>query len=412
MTEAGIVIVGAGEAGARAALELRECGWTGSITLIGKESRAPYERPPLSKSALVEESEPSPAFILDETKLDRLRIQLITDSKVSEIDRNGRNVLMEDGCRIPYHRLLLTTGASPRKLALEGSDTSGVLGLRSFGDALAIRSRLLPGKHIVVIGGGFIGLEVAASAREKGCEVTIVEVGPRILMRGVPLPIAEVVEARHRSAGVEFKLGIGLAKIELEGDRYAIILADGTVVRCDTIIAGIGAIPETSLAAACGLDIDNGIVVNDKLTTSDPHIYAAGDCCSFPHALYDGQRIRLEAWRNAQDQGIVAARNMAGASESYAAVPWFWSDQYDLTLQVAGLPDRAATMVRRESPDGGFQVYFHLAEDGRIVAASGIGRGGLAKEIRVAEMLIEREARPDPASLMNPEVKLKTLLAL
>jgi Uncharacterized NAD(FAD)-dependent dehydrogenases len=408
MTSNKIVIVGAGEAGARAAIELRELGWKGDITLIGKERLAPYERPPLSKAVLLEEK-PEPAFLLTEEKLRESRISLITDGHVTGIDPAEKIVSLADGRAFDYDKLLLATGAAPRKLVLEGSDTSGIWYLRTFPDALAIRSRLLPGKRLVVIGGGFIGLEVAASAVNRGCDVTVLEVGPRILMRGVPREIADTVEARHREAGVRFSLGIGISRIEGTGERYLITLMNGNTIECDEIAAGIGALPETGIAQEAGLTIENGIAVDAYLRTSDPHIYAAGDCCSFPHPLCGGQRIRLEAWRNAQDQGVTVARNMAGHEEVYSAVPWFWSDQFDVTLQVAGLPDRGVATVER-ADEGGNRLFFHLSEEGTLVAASGVGTASIAKDIRAAEMLVERRAVIDPALLANSSVKLKSLL--
>lgn len=409
MSQIGMVIIGAGEAGSNAALELRNQGWEGPITLIGKENRTPYERPPLSKSVMTSESDPSPTSILDTEKLAQLNIQYLSESHVVQIDRPNHVVHLENGEQIPYKRLLLATGASPRKLVMEGSDTSKAYYLRTFSDALAIRSQLQEGKHIAIIGGGFIGLEIAASARTRGCSVTLIEVAPRILMRGVPEEIANLVEARHRDAGVAFKLGIGITSIDnTSDDKQCITLADGSIIHCDTLIIGIGAIPETSLAVACGLHTENGICVDEHLATSDPDIYAAGDCCSFPHGLYAGRRIRLEAWRNAQDQGIHAAQNMLGAAEPYQAVPWFWSDQYDQTLQVAGLTDSGVATVKRES-NGGNHLFFHLAANGTLAAASGIGPQ-IGKEIRLAEMLIEKQIKLDPEQLARADVKLKSLL--
>ncbi|NOU88739.1 ferredoxin reductase [Paenibacillus sp. LMG 31460] len=412
MADLGMVIVGAGEAGARAAVELRTEGWSGSITLIGKEKLAPYERPPLSKSSLVGEDEPTPMTILDEAKQSQYNIQLITDSSVVKIDRDGHVTELSNGQQIRYERLLLATGANPRRLNMEGSNITDLLYLRTFEDSLVLRSRFLPGKHIVVIGAGFIGLEVAASAREKGCSVTVIEVGRRILMRGVPEEIANIVEARHRKAGVGFKLGVGIGRIEKTLDGHSITLVDGTVILCDAIVVGIGAIPETSLAAQSGLTVDNGIWVDERLATSDPDIFAAGDCCSFPHSLYGGKRIRLEAWRNAQDQGTHAAHNMLGASKPYLDIPWFWSDQYDQTLQVTGLPDCGVKKVVRNLSEGD-KLFFHLSDDDQLVAASAVGLNSkIAKDIRLAEMLIQKQTVLDPKDLENPDVKLKALLSI
>lgn len=410
MTDRGMVIIGAGEAGARAALELRDLGWNGPVTLVGEEKFPPYERPPLSKQSLTTGVEPEPACVLDQALAAERNIRLVTGARAVGIDRYGHSVTLEDGTKLPYERLLLATGARPRKLALEHSDLSQICYLRTFPDAVALRKRLRPGSHVAVIGGGFIGLEVAASAKELGCAVTLIEAAPRILMRGVPEAIARMVEARHRESGVVMKIGTGLARIRLEDGKSIIQLADGSAVTCDVLVAGIGAMPVTELAAECGLEIENGIKVNERLATSDPDIFGAGDCCSFPHPLYDHRRIRLEAWRNAQDHGMHAAGAMLGSTTAYAAVPWFWSDQYDLTLQVAGLPDLAKITVNRDLGEAGM-LYFHLTEEGRLIAASGAGSDAqIAKEIRWAQMLIEHQSYPDLEQLAKPGVKLKSLL--
>jgi 3-phenylpropionate/trans-cinnamate dioxygenase ferredoxin reductase subunit len=232
-----------------------------------------------------------------------------------------------------------------------------------------------------------------------------------ILTRGVSSEIAEHVGARHRAAGVEIVTGVGIARIDMTAAGAVVVLADGARIEADLVVAGIGVLPDIALGEKAGLAIDNGIAVDGRLTSSDPDIFAAGDCCSFPHALYGERRIRLEAWRNAQDQGAFAARAMLGASEPYAVVPWFWSDQYDLTLQIAGLVDEGVTTVVRDLGEGA-RLFFHLAGDGRLVAASGVGpTGKVAKDIRLAEMLIARRAVPEPGSLASPAVKLKALLA-
>lgn len=409
MAEPGMIIVGAGEAGARAASALRERGYAGPVTLVGEEAHGPYERPPLSKRFMTGEAEERPAFILDEGKLAAQSIVHLSGVRATRIDAAAHRLRLADGRVLPYSKLLIATGAGPRLLPTPGAGPDNVLYLRSFADALRLRERLRPGSRLTIIGGGFIGLEIAASARERGCSVTLIEMAPRILMRGVPREVADRVQARHEAAGVRFRLGIAIARIERQGAAEAVVLADGFIVLSDAIVAGIGAIPETALAEASGLAIENGVRVDEQLRTSDPDIFAAGDCCSFPHPLYDGRRVRLEAWRNAQDQGTVAAANMLGAAEVFGAVPWFWSDQYDETLQVTGLIDAASIMVERPLRDA--RLFFHLAADGRLVGASAVGPNGLiAKEIRLAEMLIARRAAPDAAALASPSVKLKALL--
>lgn len=409
MTTPGMVIVGAGEAGARAASRLREAGYAGPVILIGDEAHGPYERPPLSKAVMTAAGEATPAFILDEAKLAVQAITHLAGVRAERIDRDARRVLLDDGRALAYDKLLIATGAGPRRLPTPGATDANVLYLRTFADALGLRARLRPGSRLVVIGGGFIGLEIAASARARGCGVTLVEMAPRILMRGVPAAVAEHVAERHRAEGVTMRIGVGIERIAHGEQGPVVLLADGSVLEADVVVAGIGAVPETRLAEASGLSIENGIRADEQLRTDDADIFAAGDCCSFPHPLYGGRRIRLEAWRNAQDQGSLAAENMLGGAAAYAAVPWFWSDQYDETLQVAGLTDEGTAVVERDL--GGARLFFHLDRAGRLVAASGIGPNALiARDIRLAEMLIARRAAPDPAALALPSVKLKTFL--
>ncbi|WP_091944090.1 FAD-dependent oxidoreductase [Phyllobacterium sp. YR620] len=408
--EHGMVIIGAGECGVRAAFALRENGYGGTIALIGTEPHLPYERPPLSKEAMVSDDHPLPRTIASIEQFAEQRIDFIGNSTAASIDRPAKSVVLHDGRKIPYQRLLIATGALPRALPLAAGSKHCVT-LRSYDDALRIRARFGPAARIAIIGGGFIGLELAASARKRGAAVTVIEAQPRILMRGVPQEIAEVIAARHRHEGVSLRCGTGIASITDTDDSVDITLADGTEIAADLAVIGIGAVPVTDLAEAAGLETANGILVNDWLQTSDPDIFAAGDCCAFPLAIYGGRRVRLEAWRNAQEQGSLAARNMLGGKEPHESVPWFWSDQYELGLQVAGLADEATQTIRRDLGDDAF-ILFHLAADGRLVAASGIGPGNaVAKDIRLAEMLIQRGARPVPAQLQSSHVKLKSLLA-
>jgi 3-phenylpropionate/trans-cinnamate dioxygenase ferredoxin reductase subunit len=313
-------------------------------------------------------------------------------------------VVLKDGSAIPYSKLLLATGAKPRSLKVPGGEHA--LLLRDFEDSVELRKRFEAGKRIVIIGGGFIGLELASSAAKRGCKVTLIEAQPRILMRGVPEKIAAIVHARHVAAGVDMKCGVGIASLE----KNAVVLSNGERIAADTIVAGIGAAPDAKLAEDAGLTLENGIAVDATLQTSDPDIYAAGDCCSFPHPVFGNRRIRLEAWRNAQDQGSLAGENMMGAGKTYTAVPWFWSDQYESSLQVAGLADECPTTVER-SIGADTLLLFHLSEDGTLKGASGIGPGNsIARDIKLAEMLIARGAKPAPEALADPAVQLKTIL--
>ncbi len=404
MSNAGMVIVGAGMAGARAVVSLRANGWTGAITLVGEETLLPYDRPPLSKAMLIDDSEPKPVLLLDEGMFASLDAKVIRGNRAVSLDRAAKILTLEDGHTLSYEKLLIATGAKPRRLTLPGGELAYTL--RDYGDADHLRSRLRASASAAIIGGGFIGLEVAASARKLGCEVTVIEAQPRILMRGVPEEIASVVHARHVEAGVTMQVGTGLSAIETDG----VLLADGRKVKADIVVAGIGAAPEMSLARQAGLALDNGIVCDAMLQTSDPDIYAAGDCCSFPHGLFGNRRIRLEAWRNATDQANIATANMLGGSKPYLAVPWFWSDQYELSLQIAGMPSDGVETIRRQLSDEAF-IVFHREAGGRLVGASGIGPGNsIGRDVKLAEMLIAKGISPAAEALADPAVALKALL--
>ena len=404
MNEGGMVIVGGGKAGARAVVGFRENSWAGPITLVSDEELPPYDRPPLSKAAISGDDEPQPTYLLDEDMITSLGATFLRGKAATAIDRAAKTLKLADGTQITYDRLLIATGAAPRKLSQPGAERS--LLLRDFADSTRIRNELSAGRHIVIIGGGFIGLELASSAAKRGCQVTVIEAQPRILMRGVTEEISMLVAERHAAAGVTILTGITVAKI----GTGKVVFSDGREISADTVIAGIGAAPRMELAERSGLAIDNGIACNTYMQTSDPNIYAVGDCCSFPHPVFDHRRLRLEAWRNASDQAIVAVENMLGGTRHYEAVPWFWTDQYELTLQIAGLPDMGVSVVKRPLRDGAF-ILCHLNAEGRLVGASGIGQGNIiARDVRLLEMLIGKRASPDAAILADASVQLKSLL--
>jgi 3-phenylpropionate/trans-cinnamate dioxygenase ferredoxin reductase subunit len=406
-----MVIVGAGECGGRAAAELRHGGWTGPIELIGAERHPPYARPPLSKAALLGGEDPSPVGMPDRDALTELRVNHRGGVEVTDIDSGRHEVVLATGEHIDYERLLLATGATPRPLPM-AAGFSRVHTLRTHDDAIRLRAGLRSARRVAVIGGGFIGLELASAAHSLGCEVTVLEVGNRILGRAVPAEVAALVHARHVDAGVRICCGVTLGALTETDDAVTVALGDGTAVDCDILIVGIGAVPETSLAEKAGLDVDNGIEVDQHLVTSEPHVFAAGDCCSFPHPLYGGRRIRLEAWRNAHDQAVVAAHNMLGGDRVYDAVPWFWSDQYDLSLQVAGLPAAAITEVVRHRPDG-VDIRYGIDDAGRLVSVAAVGPGNaVAKDVRLAEMVIGKRVVVDRGALADPAVNLKQFLRI
>lgn len=399
-----IVIIGAGMAGARTIINLRANGYEGAITLVGEEALLPYDRPPLSKASILADADPEPVWLLDAGIVASLKAEVITSAAAVSIDRTSRSVRLADGRSLSYDKLVLATGAKPRKLPVPGGEHA--LLLRNYEDMLVLRKRFLPGKRVVIIGGGFIGLELASSAAKKGCSVTLVEAQPRILMRGVPEAIARIVHDRHVAAGVTMMTATGISHISAD----TVHLADGRSLPADTIIAGIGAAPEVALAKDAGLAIDNGIACDTGMRTSDPDIFAAGDCASFIHAKLGNRRIRLEAWRSAQDQAATAADNILGGERQNVAVPWFWSDQYELGLQIAGMADMGPeTVARQAGPET--LVLFHLADDGSLMGASGIGPGNaISRDIKMAEMMIAKGIKPPREVLADPAQPLKSLI--
>jgi len=405
-----MVIVGAGAAGTAAALSLRERGWRGPLILVGNEDALPYERPPLSKANLIEKEEVGPKLLTTAERLQELEIQYLQGREVVEIDRTTRRIGFSDGSRVAYKRLLLATGARARGLSNPVSSESRVVTLRTYADSLLLRQMIEPGCKVVIVGGGFIGLEVAASAVLRGASVTLMEAGPRLLGRAVPEPLAELIRATHERSGVRIETGSVIERVDAIGNRSRVILRDGRSHDADLVVVGIGAEPNIELARAAGLVVHNGIAVDEMLATSDPDIFAAGDCCSFPHSLY-AERIRIEAWRSAQQQGVAAAANMLGANCPYEKIPWFWSDQYDQTLQVVGLHRPQDVAVVRDLGTTGMLI-FYLSTDGRIVAACGFGMlSSISKEIRWAEAMISKGLAPKVEALANPTVNIKSLLA-
>lgn len=392
-----IVIIGAGEAGTRAAFALREAGFSGSVTLIGTEPHLPYERPPLSKPL---NDVVRMKTICSAETLEIAGIAYLPGMSVTRIDAARRNLLLGDGRTLDYDRLLLATGARPRRLTCPGAERA--LDFRTFSDAETVFSRVQPGANVAIVGGGLIGMELAAVLRCKGGAVRVIEAAPKPLGRAVPPRFAARLHARHEDQGVAFHLGQGIA--EITGN--AVVLANGVVVPADIVVAAIGVQPEVALAEAAGLATGNGILTDGRLRTSDANIFAAGDCAAV--AQPGGGHVRFESWRNARNQAETAARNMVGGTDPFNAIPWFWSDQYDLGLQVAGLPQPEHQSVVRVLGEGELEFYL---QDGRLVAAAGLGVGNsIAREIRLAEMLIAAKVSPDPAALADPTLNLKALL--
>jgi len=403
-----MVIVGAGHAGGRAAQALREFGWSGEILLIGDEAHLPYERPPLSKGLLTGERDAASCALRPAEAYEADRISHVVEP-VASIDGSASEVTLAEGKRIGYQALLLATGGHLRKLTIPGAHLPGVIGLRTLDDAAALAPRLMPGAQIVVIGGGFIGLEVAAAARQRGCEVCVVEGADRLLGRAVPEAIAAEVLGLHLARGVDVRLQTTPQEIDALADgRLRVRMMDASVLSATTVVVGIGIEPATELARAANLSVNRGVEVNAELAASVPGIFAAGDVSEFPSPL-SGKPIRQESWHNAETQARTAARNMLGGHERYEALPWVWSDQYDHVLQVGGEPVLGLDTVTRTWRSA--QIQFHVDAEGGLVGVSGFGESAaIAKEFKLARMLVERRLRPRADELSNVNVTLKSLL--
>ena len=328
-----IVIVGSGQAGGWAAQTLRKEGYAGKVVLIGDEPHYPYERPPLSKAVLSGEATAESTHLIKSDAFEKLGLDWRPSVRVTSIDRVGRKVLLSTDESIHYDKLILCNGGRARPMNIPGAELPGLFTLRSIDDAQALSKALLPGKKIVVVGGGWIGLEVAATARKKGMEVTVVEAMPRLCERTVPPEISEYLARLHSRHGTQLILGAGVARFARNAEGMLVAtLSDGRELLCDAVVIGIGLIPNDELARDAGLECDGGIVVDAQCRSSDPDILAAGDVASW-HCRWAGRRKRLESWQNAQEQGIAAARSALGIDVHHQPLPWFWSDQYDTTCR-------------------------------------------------------------------------------
>jgi 3-phenylpropionate/trans-cinnamate dioxygenase ferredoxin reductase component len=396
------IIIGAGQAGAWAAISMRQAGFAGRVIVVGEETWLPYERPPLSKSMLTAEPEPGAQYFHNAAKYEAQRIEFVLGMPVVFLDVTSRRIELGDGRVLSYDRLLLATGGRARLLGVPGGERA--LLLRTLDHALVLRQRLASARRVVCIGAGVIGLEIAASARALGAEVTVLEAALAPMGRSVSAEGACFISDLHAKNGVELRCGVIVSALEREADRSErVVHGNGDAVSADLVVAGVGMERHLALAEQAGLEIDGGIVVDAFGQTSSPGVYAAGDVAAFPHPLYKG-RLRLESWRHAQNHGIAVGRAMAGAAVPYDDVPWFWTDQHGVNLQVAGLPNEAARTVLRGP---GRFAAIHLAEDGTVV---GVTAADNPREIRAGTALIKARARPDPARLEDASVPLQSLV--
>lgn len=406
-----LLIVGAGNAGAELAVAARQQGWAGAITLLGDEPHLPYHRPPLSKAYLAGSAPADTLTIRQQAAYDKALVSVRTGVKVQRIAPAARCVVLDDGSTLAYDKLALCTGGSARLLRVdglaEGAAPNNLFYLRRREHSDAMRAALLPGTRLVVIGGGYIGLEVAASARKLGAEVTVLEALPRVLARVTGPQLSAFYESVHREAGVDVRAGVAVVRVDCadDGRVTAVVCADGSRIPADVLVVGVGMLPNVALAEAAGLVVDGGIVVDALCTTSDPDIFAAGDCTVHDNLAY-GRRIRLESVPNALEQARVVAATLCGKPRAAPAAPWFWSDQYALKLQMVGLCEGFDEFVLRGDMAQRSFIGFYLRR-GQLIAADAVNRPA---EFMVAKRLVGEGLAVTAAALADEAVPLKQLL--
>jgi 3-phenylpropionate/trans-cinnamate dioxygenase ferredoxin reductase component len=397
-----IVIIGAGQAAAQAVASLRAEGFSGTLTLVGDEIYPPYQRPPLSKTYLAGTFERERLFLKPDAFYAEAKCELILGARATHIDRGNRCVTLNDGRTLSYDKLLLTTGSRVRRIPIAGADLDGVHYLRDIADVDRLRPNFEKGARLAVVGGGYIGLEVAAVAVKQGLEVDVFEAMDRVMARAVSTDVSAFYERVHTDAGVRLHLRTGVDAIEGKGKVEA-IRAGGASHKCDFVLIGIGIVPNEELARAAGLGCDDGIVVNEFAETGDPKIFAAGDCTR--HIGRDGHPVRLESVQNAIDQAKHVALAMMGKHTPYKEVPWFWSDQYDLKLQIAGLAWPNDRTVLRGDPASRKFAVFHLRE-GRVAAVEAVNA---APEYLVGRKLIAEGKVVAPEKLADTAIPMKNI---
>jgi 3-phenylpropionate/trans-cinnamate dioxygenase ferredoxin reductase component len=397
-----VVVVGAGQAGAALVAKLRSAGHAGEITLIGEEPSPPYQRPPLSKAYLMGEMEEERLWLRSNDFYTDQNITMRLGAPVTSIDPAARTITIGNDT-LHYDHLALTTGSVPRRLpAAIGGDLAGIYTVRTLADVDAMRAEFRAGRRVVVIGGGYIGLEAAAVAAKLGLQVSVVEMAPRILQRVAAPETSDFMRNLHTAHGVTIIEGTGLDRLLGDGHVSAARLTDGRELACDFVIVGVGITPATALAEKAGLALENGIMTDAHGRTSDPHIWAAGDCASFPHAL---GRIRLESVQNAIDQAELVAENILGANRDYVPMPWFWSDQFDCKLQIAGLNTGYDHIVTR-GPEGEAVSYWYFRDD-TLLAVDAMND---PRAYMVGKRLIEQGRSPGKAAISDVATNLKALL--
>ena len=400
-----IVIAGAGHAAGQVVATLRHEKFDGQIVLVGNEKYLPYQRPPLSKKFLAGELPPERLYFKPQSFYEQPNVELHLSTRISAINSGAHTVETSAGEAIHYDKLVLATGSRARRLGVDGADLKGVHYLRSIEDVNAIRRDIEKADSVVIVGAGYIGLEVAAVLRKLGLTVTVLEMADRVMSRVVSPPVSEFFQAKHVAEGVNLVLSSGLSAF-LGSERIkAVQTSDGRKIPADVVVVGIGIEPNTELAASAGLEVDNGIVVDERCRTSHPDIYAVGDCTLHPNNIY-GRRVRLESVHNALEQAKTAASNLCDNDIRYHQVPWFWSDQYDLKLQIAGLSEGYDDIVMRGDPASGSFSCLYL-RDGRLIACDAVNA---PKDFMPSKTLIADRLASDRNRLADPALELKSLI--
>jgi 3-phenylpropionate/trans-cinnamate dioxygenase ferredoxin reductase subunit len=397
------VVVGGGLAGARAVETLRAEGFEGSLVLVSAERHLPYERPPLSKAVLAGRDDVAVATLHDQSWYAERNVELRLTTTATNLDTAGQNLTLDDGSQIAYDALLLATGSSARRLEIPGSELEGVRYLRTIDDSLALLDRFRSQPRVVIVGAGWIGLETASGAREHGAEVTMIETAAQPLQMVVGAQLGTVFADLHRDHGVDLILSGGVSSFEGDGQVDAVVLADGRRLPADLVVVGVGAQPNLELARNAGLDIDRGVVTDAALRTSHQYVFAAGDIVQWPHPVL-GEQIRVEHWANANDSGVAAAKAMLGQDVAYDALPFFFSDQYDIGLEYVGYaaPDVDPELVIRGDPGSREFMAFWLG-DGRLLAAMHMN---MWDSLEPVQPLIASRKTLDPKRLADPSIAI------
>lgn len=398
------IIAGAGHAGGQTAISLRQAGYEGRVIVCGAESVPPYQRPPLSKKYLSGELALARVFLRPESFYSANDIELRLGNAVREIDSERRSVVLEDGESLTFTDLVIATGSQPRRLESPGGTLGNIFYMRSLEDADTIRNELVAGRRLVVVGGGYIGLEIASTAKGLGLEVCVIEAADRILGRVTAPEMSAYYTRAHRTRGVDVRLSTAITSFEGDGTVQAVACGDETIP-ADIVVVGIGIVPDTELAASAGIRCDDGVVVDERCATSADHAYAVGDCTRHPNPIL-GRTLRLESVQNALEQARTAASNIAGTPSTYAQVPWFWSDQFDLKLQMVGMSQGYDTIVQRGSMDADDFAMFYLKE-GVLIAVDAVNR---PREFMACRKLVPQHPAIDPAKLADESIPMQEMV--